>query len=276
MRHIFTIVILVLAQIMLAGNPGNTKKLKATLQREPYSKSEIKTVTIVLCDLTQSMVIRDSKKKVIDSTVLQKIKNDAARIFSEADFGTELYYLGIDNMDYNTELFHQSKIAKSGKKAEIDRYNYENEVVTPQLIREAIAKTFNPTKYDKTCITHALNNVYGKFAEWPAGTKFRLIILSDMVEACDNSPLGYLNMESTSKVAKTQKTLDSCSIKIVYDLYALGVEVFMVYESKNERYNISMDNMQALWTKIFSHYGYKKSSDLHFGNVFPERLIRRR
>jgi hypothetical protein len=262
------------------GPSANTKSPNQQMEKpivsNEHSMENIKQVNIVLCDLTQSMVMRDKKKEiVIDSTVLQKIKDHAALIYSQGDFYTDFIYLGIQNDDFNKELFRHSKIPKGGKAAAIKIFKFQNEVQIPKLIRDTIAKTFNPNTYEKTCITHALNNVYEKFNQYNPGTDFRLIILSDMMEACADSPLGYLNLEKPENVKRTQHTLDTASKNVIKDLNALGVKIYMVYESDNRPYNIKLETMRNIWKQILLRYGYQDETNIkHADNSFPQALLR--
>lgn len=253
-------------------NPVSAQNAGASNTTHP--KSAIKCVDIVLCDLTSSMVNRDrTTKKILDSIPLQNIKKDAARVWSEADFGTKVIYVGLNNSDFNPVIFEDEKVNRSVKAGMFASVKRRYDVEIPQLIQDTISKVFNPGAYDKTCLTHALNNVYTKFKCYKSGEKLRLFILSDMMEDCSQSPLGYLSFERPEKLKRTKETLDTTSKQLVHDLNALGVEVYMVYESDNVNYNINMETMRYYWLRILGHYGYKDDSRIYADNLYPPRYF---
>jgi hypothetical protein len=102
--------------------------------------------------------------------------------------------------------------------------------------------------------------------------KLRLVILSDMIEDCDQSPIGYFSLESTDNIKKSDATIDTTSVGIIHNFKDIGVEIFMIYEAADLYNYLTMEGLNERWYKVLTHYGYTDNKKIYGHNSLPIEL----
>lgn len=259
LRLILTCTLLVL----LFGCQGGTKhKIAIT----PH------VVNIVLCDLTRS----------IDTTSIDSIAAHAGLLYRCSPRHSSWYYYGIGATDYNCRLGEYDN-EKTGRMSRAEMAERDSTLgVCADSICCHIREAYHEFGYKQTCITSALKTVYDKVKDRrQAGdtAEVNLIILSDLVEECENSPFGGLWFNTHNNYQESMKRMDTISVS-PFDLRVLDVNIYVVPESKNEHTHVSRSEMEDAWRKIFKRYGYVAGDDPRLSftglNSLPDKLLGKR
>lgn len=223
------------------------------------AQDDKRNVYIILCDVTRS----------IDSiNVSQRIAEHASKIYSSSPYNSYYYYYSIGDDDYNTLIYEGKKIDEVvpySKKDQVERLHSDT---IPLRIQEAVRDTYRKEPiYQKTCITMALLSAYKKIDEESKqeDANFKIIILSDMIEECDSSPCGFINMNGLvhkTNIEKTKNTLAKPPLSIIRNLAKFNVEICFVFESENRNYRLQERELEEYWKNILQHFGYSMDSHL--------------
>lgn len=252
------------------GCESNSDSITTSEIYSPTS-SPAKIICVVLCDLTTS----------VEESSIKKIARDAYELVKVLPEGAQVEFYQIDDNPFIPPILSYTKpLRPTTRPSEVRKYPLRLEKEAKQ-VGEMIYQHAQKIKYKtsasiaKSCILTGFKTAHGVLKQYPREEyDWELIVLSDMIEECNNSPVG--NVYFTHKgYGNARKKLQSYTPK--YDLgYAnLSIIVSASYQPKDLKY-LHPDKLKELWQIVFEKVGYSKEQldSIYFGPKLPYRLTK--
>ena len=130
-----------------------------------------------------------------------------------------------------------------------------------------------PDTRPKSCMVRGLQTAYSFLKHYPQSSyHWEVVVISDMVEQCDNSPIGKLFFTPKGFANASQRI---ASYQADFDMsYAnLSVQVVKDYQPGNPDY-LHPDKLRGLWDGVFEKVGYSQAqiANMYFGPTLPPRF----
>ena len=138
-------------------------------------------------------------------------------------------------------------------------------------LKEIKAQT--PDSIAKSCIVRGLETAYNALKHYsPSDYRWEIILVSDMVEECDNSPVGKLFM-TPEGYKHALKGVDTYQADFDLSHADLSVLVVRDYQPGDPSY-LQPEHLQQLWETVFTKVGYSSEEidRMYFGSTIPPRF----
>ena len=222
-------------------------------------------IYVVLCDLTTSL----------DSTSISRVASVSKKILKEIPDGSKVCFYELNDNHYK-QAFYEEKIARfsttlSEEKKMLEK-NKQNADSLELLILNKGKEYTNESLSNQpnSCIVGGLRKastfLRDEGSQDTSKYNYWVIILSDMLEECNSSPLG-----STFMKPEYLSTIDANIEKYNpdFDLSYANVRVCLTSEN-NSKKNAYLRNeqLEEVWQKIFKKLGIGEDE---MRNIFPFR-----
>ena len=272
-RNLFVLLFISIGLAMGLFNIGKSKgsgKEKALSTGNLHSPSAPKqTVCIMLIDPTMAL----------EEAGLKKIARSVFQITKALPANSVIEVRQIDDNPYLAPLASYTVPAPPvSPPSAIRAYPLKVEkgakMLGESVFRQLKAiKAETPDTSPKSCIVRGLETAYNALKHYPQSThRWEVIVMSDMIEECDNSPIGKLYM-TPEDYDTTQERIKS--YKPSFDLSHADLSVLVVrkYQPGDPEY-LHPDNLRELWNTVFTKVGYAPGEidQMYFGSSIPPRF----
>jgi hypothetical protein len=228
-------------------------------------------VAVIFCDLSTS----------VDSLSIKKVAQDAGKLLLKFPPESKLYYLPIDETPYIKPIMIYDKPRKPKTTSEKEGYliitkrkaqQVHNNII--MLYRNVYASAEFRNR-PLSCIIRTLDTANSIFSQYRSTNKsftYELIYLSDMLEECNNSPIGPLYMHKKNYLDVKRKI---STYNPGFDLSFVNLSVIVSIEqyAMSSAY-VNSEELKGLWRNIFMRAGFTNEQlrTFNFLSMFPHRL----
>lgn len=250
---------------------GNLKEGITTFLKE--EKMPGKNI-VVYCDLSKS----------IDSSAAQAIIRKVGDLYSRFDKNSDFYVYSVNQSrgsnylvksEIPDELSDDTNTPLAVQRRREEIKNIKDSIT--QIMERKLYETYlNTPNADNSCIVDKIDKAVDIFKSMGKGRDEYLFIFSDMVEDCDKSQIGNINisMENDSNFDFINNAIEEKLIPL--SGFEGGVNFFVIQttsEQTNLKNPMSSDHIKLLWNSIFSKYNLTTDSTLiNFYSEIPKSL----
>lgn len=233
-------------------------------------ESAQKVVAIIFCDITAS----------VDSSSIHQVARNAAKLLLKFPQGSILYFLPIDETPFVEPILKFNKPLIGSKVT--DRIKNKRKIAdAARILHNKILSRYREINADiesqnfpRSCIIQTLEVAHRIFLQFPSRNQYayELIYLSDMLEECEDSPVG--------KIFLTDKNYNHAEKKIrkyspAFSLSDVNLTVIAAFEKHREHTTyINYEKRKAIWKQIFMKAGFSEEqfNNSHFLPGIPARF----
>lgn len=230
-----------------------------------------KVIAVIFCDLSTS----------IDTSSIQEVAKTAGRLFLKFPPGSKMYYYPIDESPFIKPIIIYEKPKRPRTTSEKERYMI-TERRKAREIYNRIVKLYYEVYYSPearnrpiSCMIRTLNTAHSIFSQHYSVNKnvtFELVYLSDMIEECQNSPIGpiYMHKKNYSIIKKRLS-----SYRPNFNLSFANISIIRSFEKYATLTSyVSSEKLEELWKIIFMKVGFTRSQadSIEFFPTIPPRF----
>lgn len=225
-----------------------------------------KTIAVVICDASYSIFLNgnagnaDGRLRTSgtgNAAELLRYIDQLPGILAKGNRGiTEIHWLAVSNNSSDSMLsrvpWRYEKVnVREQKLLDMRNRNIITEVKNNLVIRSA-------NKQEKTCLLTTIEHAAAMLQEQLAvedGDALHIIILSDMIEACDNSIVGplFFEPETVSRTPATLKKLDGMQPN--FSFTGSGIKITAIDVARKTDPAVKRE-LSLLWKAALSKLGY--------------------
>lgn len=240
MKKYFSILGLILAIFSFCCSTGD--------QQSVVSSAKKNEVVYVLFDYSKSL----------DTNSIKTTAKRAFDLVKACPEGTTINFLPINNDPFAQPILQYTQSKMPSKPQEVPLWKKRNGEKAAEIFNKI--KDMHQSGNINSCIVHGFSTVYNHVKTLPANSNLRLIVLSDMLECCDN-------MTCAQDVKGFQKLLTTMS---KYNLTACPLSQYIPYEkitlviSASDLpkikaiYNSPKQEFYQFWELVAKGMGYEK------------------
>lgn len=207
---------------------------------------------LVLCDLSSS----------IDSGGVATIAARCSSIVSQMPSGSHVAFFPIEDNARLTALgsFYKQRPRKASQKYEIEELasNFAMDIAKEVKAYYVKTKSEIEAKKSRSCIWSNIKARLSWLQQFSDQYCKKLVIMSDMIEECNSSPIGKLYLQKrafTERVEKRVKQTASNELKSISN-----TDIYCIFSSHayslTEKGFLPAHEIEEIWTIIFQGMGY--------------------
>lgn len=251
--------ILLLLLLFISCQPDNTN--------DSNTKKKFNQDWVILCDITNPN--------------LDQIAQNAKEIILKAPENVNLYIYNISPDAYQSPITKVNKVANYSKPSEERNFNKKIKKLADSTEKKILQlgtelqNDKSKNKFRNSCIINSIKSTYKNVFNKIGNTQKKLFILSDMIEECNDTPIGKI---SKSDLVNPEYIISKINKKFSpkTNFKNKNVEIFIIVSSSfdHNKSNVSGESIEKFWNAVFIKYGYDNEdlSKMGFGVELPDFL----